>query len=55
MNKVTIIIGKSVIIGARATLTPDFISCRRVSDITRVRRGPGAKPADKPRTVPMVI
>jgi len=43
-----------VIKGAKATLIPDFISCLRVSEITSVKRGPGAKPADKPSTVPIV-
>jgi len=47
--------GKSVIIGARATLMPDFIPCCKVSEITRVNNGPGANPADKPSTVPMDI
>ena len=52
MNRVKIIIGKSVIIGARATLIPDLISCCSVSVMTSVKRGPGAKPADKPKRIP---
>jgi len=54
MNNITMIIGKSVMIGAKATLIPALILCRRVSEITRVRSGPGAKPADRPNIDPMV-
>jgi hypothetical protein len=53
-NNVRIIIGKSVITGARATLMPDRISCRSVSEIKSVRSGPGENPADNPSTVPTV-
>lgn len=53
MKKVNTIIGKSVIIGAKATFTPAFMSCRSVSEIIRVKSGPGAKPADKPKTIPI--
>jgi hypothetical protein len=53
-NKVNRIIGRSVIMGATATLTPALISCCRVSEMTSVRSGPGAKPAESPRTIPII-
>ena len=39
---------RSVIIGARATSTPDLTPCLRDSEITSVRSGPGARPAERP-------
>ena len=44
--------GRSVINGASAIFTPAFVLCARVSEITRVIRGPGENPADRPNTVP---
>ncbi len=47
------IMGRSVIKGANATFNPSFVSCLRVSDITRVCNGPGERPAVAPRTAPV--
>jgi hypothetical protein len=46
--------GKSVMIGARATFMPALLSWLRVSEITRARIGPGAKPAERPSIIPVV-
>jgi hypothetical protein len=48
------IIGRSLIIGARATLIPDLTPCCRDSEITSVRSGPGAKPAERPNMIPII-
>jgi hypothetical protein len=47
-------IGISVINGARAIFTPSALLCLRVSDMTRVNRGPGEIPAVSPKTAPIV-
>jgi len=51
-NKVIKMIGKSVMRGARATLSPSLMLYLSVWDMTNARSGPGASPADRPRTMP---
>ncbi len=46
--------GISVINGATAIFTPSLLLCFRVSEMTRVNRGPGDIPAVSPNTAPMV-
>jgi hypothetical protein len=43
--------GTSVTRGAIATLNPSFLLYFRVSDITRVSKGPGEIPAANPKTM----
>ena len=49
-----IIMGRSVIKGATATLKPSFLLCLNVSDMTSVSRGPGDIPAVSPKKAPIV-
>ena len=46
--------GRSVMSGASATFMPALLSWLRVSEITRARIGPGAKPAERPSKIPVV-
>ena len=46
------IIGISVISGVTATFKPSLTLCLIVCVTTKVISGPGAKPADKPSTIP---
>ena len=54
MKKVKSTIGRSVTTGAKATLIPALILCWMVSEITRVRSGPGAIPAESPNMIPAI-
>ena len=54
MKMVNNTIGISVIKGATAIFTPSVLLCLRVSEMTRVNRGPGDIPAVSPKTAPMV-
>ena len=54
LRRVKKMIGRSVRTGARATFTPAFMSCSRVSETTRASSGPGATPADRPNMIPAV-
>jgi len=47
------IIKESVIKGENATLSPSLLPFFKVSEIARVRRGPGDNPAAKPRAMPV--
>jgi len=49
------IIGKSVISGASAILMPDFMPFCNDSETRSTKRGPGEKPADIPKIMPMTI
>ena len=54
MKMVNNTIGISVIRGATAIFTPSVLLCLRVSEMTRVNRGPGDIPAVSPNTAPIV-
>jgi hypothetical protein len=45
-------IGGSEIRGAAATSIPSFLPFFKVSETTKVMRGPGDKPAAKPKIIP---
>ena len=48
------IIGMSVTAGAVATSMPSFLLCLMVSEITKVKRGPGNNPAARPNSIPEI-
>jgi len=54
MNKLTNIIGPSVIKGARATFTPAHRLCFKVSVMTSVSKGPGDNPEIRPSRIPEI-
>ena len=54
MKMVNNTIGISVINGATAIFIPSVLLCLRVSEMTRVNKGPGDIPAVSPNTAPMV-
>ena len=54
MKMVSKTIGISVISGAIAIFTPSVLLCLRVSEMTRVNKGPGDIPAVSPNTAPIV-
>jgi hypothetical protein len=47
-------IGKSVRIGAHATIIPSFLLCFTVSEMTKVNKGPGNIPATNPNNIPEI-
>jgi hypothetical protein len=52
MERITI--GRSVMSGARAIKIPLILLPRRVSEMTRDNKGPGAIPAPRPRVMPYI-
>jgi hypothetical protein len=54
IKRVSSTMGISVINGAMAIFRPSLLLCLRVSEMTRVNRGPGDIPAVSPKTAPIV-